>query len=129
MIFVDTSVWVAFFRGRDARVVKAMRAVLDEEEVAIAAPVRVELLSGASLADQRRLKRLLSAFATYRPNDTTWQSLEVWIERATRAGQRFAAADLLIAALAAEQEAPIWSLDADFSRMATLGFVRRFEPR
>ena len=128
MIFVDTSVWIDFFRGRSAALVEAMHVVLDEEEVGMAAPVRVELLSGASLPEQRRLKRLLSAFPTFRPSDDTWERIETWLERAAQAGQRFAAADLLIAAIVAEQSAQLWSLDRDFTRMEALGFVRRYVP-
>ncbi|MFN8601992.1 MAG: PIN domain-containing protein [Candidatus Binatia bacterium] len=127
MIFVDTSVWVAFLRGRDVALVERMRAVLDSEEVALAAPVRIEVLSGASPRDLPRLRRLLGAFALFVPTTDTWHLVDAWIDRAARSSQRFGAMDLLIGALAAEQEAPLWSLDRDFERMARLGLVERYE--
>jgi hypothetical protein len=49
-----------------------------------------------------------------------------WIEAAIRAGERFAKADLLIAALAAERGLKRWSLDIDFQRMAELGIVELY---
>lgn len=128
MIFVDTSVWVGFLRARDAALVAHVRTVLDTEEVALAAPVRIEILSGASRRDLPRLRRLFEAFALFLPSDSTWQLVDDWLDRAARASQRFGAMDLLIAALAAEQRAPIWSLDRDFERMARLGLVERYEP-
>ncbi len=125
MICVDTSVWVDFFRGRDQRLVAELGRVMDECEVLVAAPVRVELLSGARRSELSKLRRLLSAFATLEPGAQTWQLVDGWIDRAVAAGQRFGSADLLIAALAAEQRAELWSLDGDFARMERLGFVRR----
>lgn len=128
MIFVDTSVWVAFLRGRDPAFVERMRAVLDAEEVALAAPVRVEILAGVSRRDLPRLRRLLEAFALFLPSDDTWRLVDEWLDRASRANQRFGAMDLLIGALATEQKSPIWSLDRDFERMSRLGLVERYTP-
>jgi predicted nucleic acid-binding protein len=128
VIFADTSVWVAFLRGLDAPLVQQVRAALDAEEVALAAPVRVEILSGAARRDLPRLRRLLEAFAVFMPTEGTWQLVDEWLDRAARASQRFGAMDLLIGALAAEQKAPIWSLDRDFERMARLGLVERYVP-
>jgi predicted nucleic acid-binding protein len=52
--------------------------------------------------------------------------MEGWIEPAADAGHRSAVTDLLIAALAHDIDAPVWSLDADFERLASLGLVRLY---
>jgi len=57
----------------------------------------------------------------------TWERMEGRIERAVSAGRRLGAADLLIAAVAAEHGLSVWSLDGDFAEMAKLGFVRAHE--
>jgi predicted nucleic acid-binding protein len=123
VIFVDTSVWIAALRRRDAREARGLDALLERDEVALPAPVRFEILSGASTSDRPRLRRLLSALPTYFPSEQTWPLLDQWLEAAAMAGERFGFADTLIAAVAAQHGGPIWSLDADFTRMSRLGFV------
>jgi predicted nucleic acid-binding protein len=129
MILVDTSVWVAAFRSARGAEGLHLQALLDADDVALAAPVRIEILSGVSRADRPRLRRSLSALPLFFPSDATWQRLDDWVERAGEAGDRFGVADLLIGAIAAEQKQPIWSLDGDFARMARLRFLDVYRPR
>jgi predicted nucleic acid-binding protein len=70
------------------------------------------------------LRRVLSALPLLVPDARLWPKLEGWIERATRAGERFGAMDLLIAGIADDHRATVWSRDADFARMARLGLVQ-----
>jgi predicted nucleic acid-binding protein len=128
VIVVDTSVWVASLRRAAARETEALRALLDADEVALAAPVRVELLSGASNADRPVLRRALSALPVVYPSADTWALIDAWIDRAGRRGERFGLGDLLIGALARETGALVWSLDKDFERMEALGLVDRYQP-
>jgi predicted nucleic acid-binding protein len=126
VIFVDTSVWVAAFRSAAGAEAEVLRRVLDLDEVALAAPVRVEILAGAAARDRPRLRRLLSALPTAYPSASTWALIDSWLELAAAAGERFGFADLLIGALAAEQGGSLWSLDSDFGRMAALGWLQLF---
>ena len=128
MVVADTSVWVSAFRSARSREAEVLGALLDADEVGLAVPVRIELLGGASKDDRVRLRRLLSALPVLYPTDDTWAVVDAWIDRAAPAGQRFGFADLLTGALAHETGSLIWSLDADFSRMARLGLVDLYEP-
>lgn len=122
MIVVDTSVWIDFFRGREP-VTARLRELLDRDEVALAIPVRIEILSGARKTEVGRLARLLAALPVLHPSAETWFRIEEWVTAAIAAGQRFGVGDLLIGALAAENGCSLWSLDTDFRRMSRLGFV------
>ena len=123
MIVVDTSIWVAALRDGRSDDAGVLSALLDADEVALAVPVRLELLAGASTLDRPRLRRALSALPLLYPTDDTWRLLAGWVESAASVGHRFGVGDLLIGALAAEAGALVWSADGDFDRMDALGFV------
>ena len=127
MIVVDTSVWVEALRDGGSWEAGRLRNLLDEDRAAIVAPVKLELLLGASRRQEPGLRRLLSALPCWYPQTESWQLAESWIEPALRAGQRFGFADLLIAAIAHEKRARIWSLDRDFERLQSLGFATLFQ--
>jgi len=122
VIAVDTSVWIDFFRGRQPVAAK-LSDLLDKYEVALPVPVRIEILSGAGRVEQVRLGRLLSALPLLYPTDTSWRRMEGWVMKSAAAGQRFGIGDLLVAAVAVDHDAAIWSLDSDFKRLEQLGFV------
>jgi predicted nucleic acid-binding protein len=126
VIVVDTSVWVSAMRHPGSDHALTLRALLDADEVALALPVRVELMAGVSRRDRTALARGLSALPVVRPSDETWHLIEGWVKTAAEGGQYFAVTDLLIAGVAREIGALIWSLDDDFSRMAPLGFVQLY---
>lgn len=128
MILVDTSVWVAALRCRETEEANTLMRLLDEDQVALAAPVRMEILSGVSRRDFPRLQRLFSALPIWFPERSTWDLATSWIEPASQQGERFGFADLLIGATAAEREAHLWSLDRNFSRLVSLNLVQVYEP-
>ena len=127
MILIDTSVWVSVMRSKACPEAATFASLLDADRVLLAAPVRTELLSGARGDDQPRLRRTLTALPVVYPTDVTWPLMDQWTEQACNRGQRFGVGDLLIGALAREAGALIWSLDADFGRMARLKFVELYQ--
>lgn len=126
MIVVDTSVWVASMRGRPTGIAATLRGLIDADVVALAQPVRLELMAGVARRDRATFRRALTALPVVIPSEETWQTIEGWIEPAADAGHRFAVTDLLIAGLAHDIGALVWSLDDDFQRMESLGFVRLY---
>ena len=127
MIVVDTSVWIAALRSAVSDTSKALQELIDADEVALAIPVRIELIAGASRKDRVPIRRALSALPVLYPGNETWSMIDEWIEQAAHAGERFGFGDLLIGALAAQHGALVWSLDTDFARMERLRLVARYD--
>ena len=72
MVLIDTSVWVAYFRGADRRLEQHLQLILDEDLAVLAIPVKIELLSGCSAKELPRLRRVLEALPVLFPSHATW---------------------------------------------------------
>ena len=110
-------------RSRKTAEAQHLNELLDADQVAIAIPVRLEILSGSQRSQQAQLSRVLSALPLLYPTEPTWQRIEGWLGAIKSAGDWFGVSDLLIAGIAAEHGAAIWSLDHDFTRMANLKLI------
>lgn len=128
MIVVDTSVWIEANRRPLGALPNVLRGLIDDDEVALALPVRLELLAGVKPGQRHALKRVLSGTPVLLPTEATWRTVEKWICRAADKGHRFGLTDLLIAALADDIGGLVWSLDQDFERMEQLKMVPRYSP-
>ena len=127
MIVADTSVWVDVMRRPASPRAGTFRQLLDADEIALALPVRLELLAGVPRKQRSAFKRALSSVPVLRPTDETWRLIESWVEPAADAGFRFSVSDLVIAGLARELGALVWTTDGDFARMEKLGHVQLYE--
>ncbi len=126
MIVVDTSVWIFALRSASGPEAITLRSLLDADEVALAVPVRTELLMGARATERAKLEKELKGLPLLYPTDESWRTIDRWTERASRAGATFAIGDLLIGVLAADIGGLVWSLDSDFDRMEKLKLVDCF---
>jgi len=126
VIVVDTSVWIEADRRPTGPLAHALRSLGEADEIALALPVRLELTAGTARKNRKAFLRRLSGLPVVVPTEDTWKLVEGWIPMAADKGERFSLADLMIAALAHDIGALVWSLDADFERLERLKLVRTY---
>ena len=127
MIVVDTSIWIEALRKRKSVEAEVLSELLDADEVLLPVPVKIELLSGTSKRDREALRSGLAALPVAYPTDDTWRMMDEWTDRMVAAGSPVGVGDLLIAAIAHEAGALVWSRDAAFERLRRLRFVDLYE--
>jgi len=128
VIVVDSSIWIDAHRRPTGTSSTILKRLLDDDLVALALPVRLELLAGVARRDRPALARGLSALPLLRPSTETWRLVERWVPAAADKGFRVGVAEWLIAALASEIDALIWSLDEDFTQLERLKIARLYSP-
>src|SRR5437867_10567175 len=96
-------------RHQASEAAATLRELLDADEVALALPVRMELMAGIAARHRAAFKRGLSALPVLRPTDETWSLIGGWVEPAADRGYHFSVTDLLIAGLADEIGAHVWA--------------------
>jgi predicted nucleic acid-binding protein len=126
VIVVDTSVWIEADRRPVGPVPNALRSLIEADELALALPVRLELSAGAARRNRKSFLHRLAGLPVVVPTEDTWALVESWIPAAADKGHTFTLADLMIAALAREIGALVWSLDGDFGHMEQLGLVQTY---
>lgn len=118
MILVDSSVWIDFFShapgpaGRELR-----RLIADSEPLALCGIIVTEVLQGLRW-DVRRIERQLALWDLLEPKGfETYRKAAILIRLARSRGVTLGTIDALIATLALERGAVLFTLDKDFQRI------------
>lgn len=125
MILVDTSVWIDFFSRSPGRAGSELRRMIDEvEPFALTGAVVTEVLQGLT-RDVNRIERYLSLWEMLEPRGfSTYREASAISRLARSKGISLTTIDTLIAAIALEHQASLFSLDKDFSRIARITALR-----
>ena len=121
MILVDTSVWIDFFRPAPGAAGAELRRMIEQAEpFALTGVVVTEILQGLR-RDVHRLERFLSLWEMIEPRGfSTYREAAAILRLARSKGISLTTMDTLIAAIALEHHAILFSPDKDFSRIARL---------
>jgi len=120
LVLVDTSAWICFFARRGFEgLKKALSSFLDEDRVAVAGPVLIELIQGARTAEEREMiKALLRGVHWLSVSDAHWHKAAEMAFALRRKGVTTSAIDTLIAILAIEYKCVLLHNDSHFELIA-----------
>ena len=121
MILVDSSVWIDFFSSAPGRAGDELRRMIgDAEPFALTGVVVAEILQGLT-RDVRRIEQYLSQWEMLEPRGfRTYREAAAIFRLARSKGVSLTTSDALIAAIALEHRASVFTLDKDFPRIARL---------
>ena len=129
MILVDTSVWIDFFSPSPGLAGGELRRMIEEvEPFALTGVIVTEILQGLR-RDVHRMERFLSLWDMLEPlGFSTYREASEISRLARSKGISLTTIDTLIAAIALDHHAVLFSLDKDFSRIARMTALRLHSP-
>jgi len=129
LILVDSSVWIDFLSSRPGPGGQELRRLIeDSAPVAITGIVVTEVLQGLR-REVQPIEAYLSLFDLLESSGfATYRNAAVLFRLARSKGVSLTTTDALIATIAVENGAEVFSLDRDFVRMAPLGGFRLHQP-
>lgn len=117
MILIDTSVLVTYLRAPSL----AVREVLASVDCVICGVTRAEILHGARTPeDAKNLSQAMDAFAHVPIHSDTWDHVGHHLAALRAAGLPMPFQDVLLAAVAIDHGAALWSYDAHFKTMQSV---------
>lgn len=121
MILVESSVWIDFFSSSPGRAGAELRRMIAEAEpFAVTGVIVAEVLQGLT-RDVNQIERYLSQWEMLEPRGfSTYRDAAAIFRLARRKGVTLTTIDTLIAAIALEHSATVFTLDKDFARIARL---------
>jgi predicted nucleic acid-binding protein len=128
LILVDSSVWIDFLSSRPGPGGRELRRLIEQgEPVAVTGVVVTEVLQGLT-RDVKRIENYLRLFEMLEADgfDTYRDAANVFRLARSR-GVSLTTTDALIASIAVQNAAALFSLDRDFVRMAPLASLQLHE--
>ena len=117
-VLVDTSVWIAYFKKTDGRLVERVDEVLTSASVCVPRVVIAELLQGAKTGKEIALiEEFVEAFSIIDQTDETWIKAGKLSFSMKRKGRTVNIVDCYIAVLASDNGCRIFSLDEHFKEI------------
>ena len=116
-LLVDTSIWVDYLRGGDARLGDELDGYLDQESVLMCGPVIAEVLAGTAPEQREETWLALGNLPWAELDQLAWRQVGEVVYELRRRGVSLPLTDVVISVAAMNAEAEVWTRDEDFSRI------------
>jgi len=114
-VLIDTSVWIEFFRKRESPVSLNIREWLKLNQVYYTGPIVVELYQGAKTTKEIQIiNQLLDTIHYVDITREHYHHAGLTSQKAARDGKIFSTIDMIIAAVAHDENLSLFSLDHHF---------------
>lgn len=127
MILVDSSIWVDFFSAAPGPAGRELhRLIAESEPLALSGIILQEVLQGLT-RDVATIERHLSQWDLLEPSGRqTYRTAATLFRQGRARGVTLATVDALIAAVALEHRATLFTLDRDFTRIARFSSLKLY---
>lgn len=125
-VLIDTSIWIEYFRGKDQELVESVKDLIRTRRATLCGIVLSELLAGVRVRKSRdTLKQTLDALEYAEVSRDTWILAGELSNNLKHQGISVPLTDLILAALALENDSELFTLDSHFERIPE---IKRFKP-
>lgn len=119
MILIDTSVWIEYFRDRQADLTHQVEALLAQRKARSFTLINAELTRGClSLKEVHIIDNTIGQIPSFAIPDAFWKKIALFSFHLARKGLTVSLIDAAIAYVAIENKASLYTLDKDFIRIA-----------
>jgi hypothetical protein len=120
-VLIDTSIWVEYFRGKNQELVESVKHLIRTRRATLCGIVLSELLAGVRAKKSRdTLKQTLDALEYTEVSRDTWILTGELSSNLKHQGISVPLTDLILAALALENDSELFTLDNHFDRIPNL---------
>lgn len=116
MVLVDSSVWIDFFSKGSSPVKEKLTSLIAvQDEVVLCGVILQEVLQGFKLEEEfKEAQSALLKFLFIEPDRSTYIQAAGFYRQLKKQGITVHSIDLLLASLAIQWDAPLFTLDKDF---------------
>ena len=124
-MIVDTSVWIEYFKNT-ADIVEIVDDGLDKEYVYIAGPIISELLQGVKTEKELNMLSMhINAVPNFKYDTKDWIDAGIMSYSLRKKGVTIPLTDIMIAVIAKNNKAAIFTLDKHFNYIPDLELIKQ----
>jgi len=120
LVLIDTSGWICFFSRRGyEEMKKQISTLLEEDRVAIAGPILIELIQGTRNEEEKgKVEGYVKGLHWLAVTDDHWHQSASFAFNLRRKGITSSAIDVLIATLAMDYQCSLLHKDSDYDQIS-----------